>query len=691
MVTKVPSTASKKIVLAENAVQSMQRLRLRRLVMAMVTYAVVILATFLTTLLGLGKMNTTQWTIFIGLGLLGNSLFFVIFYTNANLHFSDSSLTREQIVYSTLWGMVPLYALPEARSIVLLFYLPAFSFGMLRLTQRQYLSMVAIVMGLYVSLLGLEYFQDRPGFRIQYELFLFILFGILLTWLALFGGYVSNIRRQLLIRNKEIQKSHERIKDEFIERKQAEEILRRRTYDLGERVKELNCLYSISRLVEKPGISLEEILQGTLDLIPPGWQYSEITCARIIIRDQEYKTSNFRETIWKQTSNIAVHSEVIGKVEVFYLEEKPEEHEGPFLKEERNLIYGVSQRLGLFIEQRQANEVLRESEERMRSVLETSPVGISIYDETGQCFLANDSLAEMIGATKEQVLQQNYNEVESWKISGTLDKAKSAIKENKNKRHELVGESTFAQTLHLDCYLVPFASGQLLFMAHDITARKQAEEEREMLYDELKSLNLELEEKVKDRTKALELAVQEANVANHSKSNFLANMSHELRTPLNAVIGFSELLRDKYYGELNEKQADYIKEIIGSGKHLLSLINDILDLSKVEAGKMELEPSQVNIKDLLENSLVMIKEKAHKHGISLDLKVPEEMSELKIQADERKLKQVMFNLLSNAAKFTPDGGEIRVTADFISGSELRVSRSEQLATRNRRFHRNLCN
>ncbi len=119
---------------------------------------------------------------------------------------------------------------------------------------------------------------------------------------------------------------------------------------------------------------------------------------------------------------------------------------------------------------------LRESEERMRSVLETSPVGISIYDDTGQCFIANDSIAKMIGATKEQVLQQNYNNIESWKISGALDKAKSAIKENISKRHEFIGESSFGQMVQLDCYFVPFSSGRLLFMTHDITERKRSEE-----------------------------------------------------------------------------------------------------------------------------------------------------------------------------------------------------------------------
>jgi hypothetical protein len=149
-------------------------------------------------------------------------------------------------------------------------------------------------------------------------------------------------------------------------------------------------------------------------------------------------------------------------------------------------------------------------------------------------------------------------------------------------------------------------------------------------------------------------------------------MSHELRTPLNAIIGFSEVLRDEYFGSLNEKQADYVNDILESGKHLLSLINDILDLSKVEAGKLELEPSRVNLKDLLENSLVMIKEKCMKNGIDLSFSIAEGLDDLEISADERRLKQVMFNLLSNAAKFTPDGGAIKLEAEK-KGEEVVVS------------------
>jgi len=159
-----------------------------------------------------------------------------------------------------------------------------------------------------------------------------------------------------------------------------------------------------------------------------------------------------------------------------------------------------------------------------------------------------------------------------------------------------------------------------------------------------------------------------AEAANRAKSTFLASMSHELRTPLNAIIGFSQILQKKYFGQLNEKQEEYVKDILDSGRHLLSLINDILDLAKVEAGKMELQPSAFNMKELLEHSVIMIREKATKHGINLVLKVPDEIGDIDFIADERKLKQVMMNLLSNASKFTPDGGEISVEAVVENGS-----------------------
>ncbi len=147
-------------------------------------------------------------------------------------------------------------------------------------------------------------------------------------------------------------------------------------------------------------------------------------------------------------------------------------------------------------------------------------------------------------------------------------------------------------------------------------------------------------------------------MASQAKSDFLANMSHELRTPLNAIIGFSEVLQEPVFGELNDDQQSYVTDILESGQHLLSLINDILDLSKIESGKMDLDAAEVDLPNLIDRSLRMIRERALKHQIELCQDLDE--SAQHIYADERKLKQVLFNLMSNAVKFTPDGGEVGV-------------------------------
>jgi signal transduction histidine kinase len=158
----------------------------------------------------------------------------------------------------------------------------------------------------------------------------------------------------------------------------------------------------------------------------------------------------------------------------------------------------------------------------------------------------------------------------------------------------------------------------------------------------------------------LEAANRHLEAASRHKSEFLANMSHELRTPLNAIIGFSEVLSEKMFGELNEKQEEYSKDIHASGQHLLSLINDILDLSKIEAGRMELELTDFDLPTALDNALTLVRERAGRRNITLQMSVDERLGE--IRADERKVRQVVLNLLSNAIKFTPEGGSIEVRA-----------------------------
>jgi len=155
---------------------------------------------------------------------------------------------------------------------------------------------------------------------------------------------------------------------DITERKRAEEALQQQAHDLSERVKELNCLYDTSTLIGKQDISSEELLQGTLDLIPPAWQYPEITCARIILEDQEFRTENFRDTIWKQTQDINLHDERIGTLEVCYLEERPESDDGPFLKEERGLIEAIAARVGETIERKRAEDEIRKRSKQLEAL-----------------------------------------------------------------------------------------------------------------------------------------------------------------------------------------------------------------------------------------------------------------------------------------------------------------------------------
>ncbi len=218
--------------------------------------------------------------------------------------------------------------------------------------------------------------------------------------------------------------------------------------------------------------------------------------------------------------------------------------------------------------------------------------------------------------------------------------------------------------------------GKLISAFNEMSARLQKSDEERMLYEaKLQQSKNELIKQAGELKHAMEIA----EFASRSKSDFLANMSHELRTPLNHIIGFTELVVDKQFGSLNEEQNEYLCDVLGSSKHLLSLINDILDLSKVEAGKQTLHSTEVDVRSLLSNSLIMFKEKSMAHRIRLTCDVDHIPDT--IQVDERKFKQIIYNLLSNAVKFTPDGGKVVLKAHSVwcsMGSGLRWGASEGL-------------
>ncbi len=221
-----------------------------------------------------------------------------------------------------------------------------------------------------------------------------------------------------------------------------------------------------------------------------------------------------------------------------------------------------------------------------------------------------------------------------------------------------------------DRFHLILALGVLLFLAFLLfyarLANKVVTESIKTRFENTRLNEALTEQRVRERTAVLEAASQH-------KSEFLSSMSHELRTPLNAIIGFSEVLKERMFGELNEKQAEYMEDIHASGHHLLSLINDILDLSKVEAGRMELALSKFDVPAAIENAVTLVKERALRHSLALEVKLDERLNSF--VGDERKFKQILLNLLSNAVKFTPEGGRIAVTAEPTEGG-VQVSVSD---------------
>lgn len=300
---------------------------------------------------------------------------------------------------------------------------------------------------------------------------------------------------------------------------------------------------------------------------------------------------------------------------------------------------------------------------KLVNAIEQSDESIIITDIKGTIQYVNPVFITRTGYSREEAIGSNPLILQSGLTPKEIYRDLwKTILSGRPWKGTLINEKKSGELYHEDATIAPVVDEQgkitnFVAVKTDVTARIIAAQE------------------LQHKNEELALAMEASEAATQAKSDFLANMSHELRTPLNAIIGFSDIMLTGMTGPLTDEQAEFMGDIGNSGKHLLTIINDILDLSKVEAGKMELEASEVGVKDLIERCLVMFKEKSLKHCAHVEFTVEEAVGD--IVADEMKLKQVLVNLLSNAFKFTPDGGSVSVRARLIPDFGLLIAELEK--------------
>jgi protein-histidine pros-kinase len=304
----------------------------------------------------------------------------------------------------------------------------------------------------------------------------------------------------------------------------------------------------------------------------------------------------------------------------------------------------------------------------LKSALDEHAI-VAITDPQGKITYVNDKFCAIARYSREELLGQDHRIINSGHHSKQFIRDLwTTITHGKVWKGEIKNKAKDGSFYWVDTTIVPFLNEQgkprhYVAIRADITAHKQADEQ-------VRQLNADLEQRVRERTEELAVAKERAELANLFKSDFLANMSHELRTPLNGIIGFSEFLIDEKPGNLNPKQKEYLNDVLTNGRHLLQLINDVLDLSKVEAGKMELFPEAFSVRQAIEEVCAVLVPMAHKKKISIQRDVHPAVDAVTL--DQQKFKQMLFNLLSNAVKFSSEGGSVDIFVNPCDPDRLRL-------------------
>ncbi|MGD8521217.1 MAG: cache domain-containing protein [Desulfobacterales bacterium] len=437
-------------------------------------------------------------------------------------------------------------------------------------------------------------------------------------------GQLGRTFDQMTERLKAVTASRDELDKEIKERRRVEKELQNSMNAVRERIKELNCLFEISRLVERRGLTLDEILQGIVELIPPAWQYPEITCAKIIIEEQEFGTGNFEETQWMLTRPIVVHAETIGALAVYYLEERPQSDEGPFLKEERNLINAISERIGRIIERNRAQTGLVESEERFRELVEHSLTGISIIQD-GRIVYQNPEQERLLGPLPRRVLFEDLEKIH---------------------RDDIEKVAQFYQNL---------IAGQWQYTDTEFrfyTSGKKEDSPADMRWVHCRASRIEYQGKDAillnidevTRAKRLEnlLRIQDKM---SSLGRVAAGIAHEIRNPLSGINIYLNTLKKLHHRNGSEQKVDQILDQLQSASRKIeSVIRRVMDFSKPSEPKLSL----INVNESISEAIDLSSVSLRKQGIKVKKKLAEHLPQCHL--DSQLMEQVMLNLITNAAE-----------------------------------------
>ena len=388
----------------------------------------------------------------------------------------------------------------------------------------------------------------------------------------LIKGQVNNIRLihsiQYAIERKKMEDSLKETHQKLIEsetkliilRDKLEQKVIERSYGLGERIKELSCLYDISKIVEQPNMTLGDIFQKVIGRIPISMKYPEITCSRIFFGGQEFKTKNFKETKWKLSAKITIGSTVVGSTEIIYSNKKPLSYEGPFSKEERDLINAISEILGRFIERRQAMDAILESEEKFRTLVKTSPYSIILLDSKKKIYDCNSAVELYLSKSKEELINKDIYEIFPT-IMNKIDSIDEFIHNifyynlSEIIEFEYIPDGSNKAWVQAFFSLIEIWNKKFIrIILQDITERKLAE-------------NIITEEN--ERLRKLD----------QFKTQLTTQTSEELKSPLSNMFKASQTLLNSYRDKLDENAINLLELIKNGGEKSINLVERIVDIS----------------------------------------------------------------------------------------------------------------